>query len=121
MIDGLTIEGPGLADGFPSYDKKDRTAVHGLETAVELILLQYKLLPCVFYKGNLIAVLDRDLHSIDTGAAEKVLGDLSSFANAESWRQHHWALLNPDPETTCGEYLERRLLEARELGQALYG
>jgi hypothetical protein len=40
MIDGQTIEDPGLVDGFPSYAKKARTEALVLETAVELMVLQ---------------------------------------------------------------------------------
>ena len=119
-IDGLTIDGPALRGGFPSFPKQSTPEAHQNETAVELLLVRFQLFACVFYKGSLIAVLDRQFRPIDPMLAEEVLGDLSPFVNAEYWRRHHWKLLNPNPDTTCGAYLENRLQRADELTSTLY-
>jgi hypothetical protein len=119
-VDGMTIDGPALKDGLPSHPEQSTLEAHDADTAVELVLVHHQLLACVFYKGSLIAALDRDFRPIDPDFAEKVLGDLSPFANAEWWRRHHWELLNPSPDTTCGAHLESRLQEAEELISCLY-
>ncbi|HLJ88552.1 MAG TPA: hypothetical protein VKZ53_17160 [Candidatus Angelobacter sp.] len=120
MIDGVRIQGPGLKDGFPVHPEQSKLEAHGSDTAVELLLVNHQLLACIFYGGNLIAVLDRQFNPIDPDLAEKALGDLSSFTEAESWRRHHWELLNPSLDTTCGAYLEGRLKEAEDWTAVLY-
>jgi hypothetical protein len=119
-VDGITIEGAGLKNGFPSYPEQPILEARGNETAIEVLLVQHQVFVGVFYKGNLIAALDRQLSPIDSELAEKMLGDISPFENAEWWRRHHWELLDPSPETTCGEYLAARLAEAEQINASLY-
>jgi len=119
-IDGMTIQGAGLKDGFPSDPEQTIVEAHGNETAIEVLLVQHQVFVCVFYKGNLIAALDRQLSPIDSELAENLLGDISPFENAEWWRRRHWELLDPNPETTCGEYLVARLTEAEQINASLY-
>jgi hypothetical protein len=119
-VDGITIEGAGLKDGFPSYPEHPVVEAHGNDTAIEVLMVQYQVFVCVFFKGNVIAALDRQLNPIDLEIAEKLFADISPFENAEWWRRHHWELLNPDPETTCGEYLFAKLGEAERISTSLY-
>jgi hypothetical protein len=119
-VDGITIQGAALKDGFPSYPEKPIVEAHGKDTAIEVLMLQHQVFVCVFFKGNVIAVLDRQMNPIDLEVAEKLFADMSPFENAEWWRRHHWELLNPDPETTCGEYLAAKLDEAERISTGLY-
>jgi len=119
-IEGTKLEGPALRGGFPASPKQNKVEAHDLETAFELVLLKFELLACIFYKGNLVAVTDRQFRPTTDQTIENVLGGLSPFANAEYWRQRYWELLNPDPDTTCGAYLQDRLSEAKSLADSLY-
>jgi hypothetical protein len=119
-VDGITIEGAALKDGFPSYPDHPVVEAHARETAIEVLMFQHQVFVCVFYKGNVIAALDRQLTPIDLDLAETIFADISPFENAEWWRHHHWELLNPDPETTCGEYLVAKLAEAERISTSLY-
>lgn len=119
-IEDTKLEGPALRGGFPASPKQNKVEAHDLETAFELVLLKFELLACIFYKGNLVAVTDRQFRSTTDQTIENILGGLSPFANAEHWRQRYWGLLDPDPDTTCGAYLEDRLSEAKSLVDSLY-
>ncbi len=119
-VDGVTVQGAALKDGFPLHPKTPIVEAHGRDTAIEVLMLQHQVFVCVFFKGNVIAALDRQMTPIDLEVAEKLFGDMSPFENAEWWRRHHWELLNPSPDTTCGEYLTARLAEADQISASLY-
>jgi hypothetical protein len=119
-VDGITIEGAALKGGFPSHPDHPVVEAHARETAIEVLMFQHQVFVCVFYKGSVIAALDRQLTPIDLELAETIFADISPFENAEWWRRHHWELLNPDHETTCGEYLVSKLTEAERISTSLY-
>jgi hypothetical protein len=126
-LPALAVGNPGLipvsvAGMLPRSIGPDHPIVeaHGKETAIEVLMFQHQVFVCVFYKGNVIAALDRQLTPIDLDLAEKIFADISPFENAEWWRCQHWELLNPDPETTCGEYLVAKLAEAERISTSLY-
>jgi hypothetical protein len=119
-VDGIQISGPVLSEGLPAGEQADIITDAPDAIAVELILVRHQFLLCVFYKGSLIAALDRNSQPLPTEIAERLLGDLSPFTHAEWWRRHYWELVNRDANSTCGDFLADHLKQASECANLIY-
>ncbi|MEM6506498.1 MAG: hypothetical protein AAF711_13735 [Planctomycetota bacterium] len=119
-IDDFSFELPALHGGLPCFAKEDELCAVGQETAIELIVCNYKPFICIYFKGSLIAVTDRRLSPVTESLAEQNFGNSSPYFHCEWWRKNYWELLNTGLETTCGRYLQTRLRHATSARDMIY-